>query len=238
MKYNLTMNNSYSVVFRNRAIELRKAGKTYAEIKDLLKRDVPKATMSFWFRSIQLTPQGTKRLERYTKKSLKKAREASGISRKQKLLDRMHQKTLQNEFILKEFDSDAARRIALGILYMAEGKKVVGGSVTFGNSDPAIIQLFLNLFRKTFKLDEAKFRCTLQGRADHDIPKLEEFWSNVTKIPRKQFYTARIDPRSVGKISKKKEYKGVCRIDYISADLLCELMVIGSILTRARSSAG
>lgn len=55
---------------------------------------------------------------------------------------------------------------------------------------------------------------------------MEKFWSKITKIPFLQFYKTRIDNRTIGKLSKNKNYKGVCRIDYFSADLFLELMQI------------
>ena len=93
----------------------------------------------------------------------------------------------------------------------------------FGNSDPAVVRMFVDLMRECYTLDERKFRCTLQCRADQDIKKLERFWSETTKIPREQFYKARIDKRTFGQVSEKQEYKGVCRIDYFSSALDLEL---------------
>ena len=69
-----------------------------------------------------------------------------------------------------------------------------------------------------------------QCRADQDIKKLEKFWSKITKIPPSQFYKARIDKRTIGKKTLKLEYKGVCRIDYFSADIFTELMKLPRIL--------
>jgi hypothetical protein len=84
--------------------------------------------------------------------------------------------------------------------------------------------------RYCYNIDESKFRCTIQCRADQDIQKLEKFWSEATNISLKQFYKARIDPRTIGKLSIKKEYKGVLRIDCFSAKILQELLEIPRIL--------
>ena len=84
----------------------------------------------------------------------------------------------------------------------------------------------MHLLRFCYNIDEKKFRCTLQCRVDQNIPKLEKFWGEITKIPLSQFYKARIDPRTIGKTSKNIDYKGVCRIDYFSADIFLDLMQI------------
>ena len=82
----------------------------------------------------------------------------------------------------------------------------------------------MNLLRHYYTIDESKFRCTLQCRADQNIQELENFWANITGISKNKFYKARIDPRTINKSSRKKDYKGVCRIDYFSAEVFIDLM--------------
>ena len=107
---------------------------------------------------------------------------------------------------------------------MGEVAKTKRGSLMFGNSDPRVIALFLRLLRQCYNINEDKFRCTLQCRADQNIETLERFWSKITNVPLKQFYKARVDSRTIGKKSRKMDYKGVCRIDYFSADLFNEII--------------
>jgi len=90
--------------------------------------------------------------------------------------------------------------------------------------------VFVDLMRKCYKIDESKFRCTVQCRADQNIKELEFFWSKTTDIPLKQFYKARVDKRTIGQISRKKDYKGVCRIDYFSSALDLELKYIAQVI--------
>ncbi len=123
-------------------------------------------------------------------------------------------------------------KLMLVMLYLGEGAKNKKGSLMLGNSDPAIVRLFLQLLRKCYKIDESKFRCTVQCRADQDINFLEKFWSNVTQIPSRQFYKARIDPRTIGKPTKKSDYKGVCVIDLFSAHIFNEIKIIAGLITK------
>jgi hypothetical protein len=119
------------------------------------------------------------------------------------------------------------------MLYLGEGSKdSKRGSLMFGNSDPFIVSLFLRLLRCCYNINEGKFRCTLQCRADQNIKKLERFWFRITGIPLSQFYRARVDPRTIGKKSNKLDYKGVCRIDYFSAELFIELKQIAEIVNK------
>ena len=122
-------------------------------------------------------------------------------------------------------------KLLLTCLYLSEGGKTTKGSLMFGNSDPLIIKLFIKLLNIIYKIDKDKFRCTLQCRADQNTKLLKKFWSKITGIPPKQFYKPQIDKRSLGKRTLKKEYKGVCRIDYFSAEIFHELTVVGKIIT-------
>ena len=136
----------------------------------------------------------------------------------------------ENEHLLAAVRNADVAKIVLIILYICEGSKNRRGALTFGNSSPEVIRMFLKLLRQCYIIDEKKFRCTVQCRADQDIKELECFWSRTTKIPISQFYTARIDPRTKGKRSQKQNYKGVCRIDYFSGHIFTELMQIGNML--------
>jgi hypothetical protein len=54
-----------------------------------------------------------------------------------------------------------------------EGTKGNRGSLRFGNSDPFVIDLFLNLMEKCYSIDKKKFRCTVLCRADQDTKELD-----------------------------------------------------------------
>ncbi len=55
------------------------------------------------------------------------------------------------------------------------------------------------------------------------IDELEKYWMNVTKVPKRLFYKSRIDPRTIGKPTRKKEYKGVLKIDYFDSKVQHDL---------------
>lgn len=93
-----------------------------------------------------------------------------------------------------------------------------------------MISLFLQLLRTCFKLEESKFRLTLQCRADQNIIKLSNYWMKLTKIPRSQHYNPVIDSRSIGKTTQKKKYHGVCVIYYFDTDIQCEIQFLGEYL--------
>ena len=208
---------------KEKAIRLRKQGKTYLEIQRTLGVRISKSTLSYWCRNIPLPLGYQRKVREYNKFNLNKARKialAVNKEKREKYLKSVAKRNVHLRGILKNRD---VAKIALAMLYLGEGAKTQKSSLMFGNSDPFMVSLFLRLLRYCYNIDEGKFRCTLQCRADQNIKKLEKFWSKVTKIPSPQFYKVQVDPRTIGKPSRKPNYKGVCRIDYFSADLFIEL---------------
>ena len=224
------MKRQYSHL-KNKAIALRKKGKTYGEIRNTLKMPLPKSTLSLWFKDIKLSNRQKINLRENIKNKI-----IQGQIKAHKQIKEQRRKYLQEVegrviHLKIAMENKDAAKIALAMLYLGEGFKHRKGSMAFGNSDPGTIKLFMKLMRRCYEIDESKFRCTLQCRADQNIRKLEKFWSEVTDIPPNKFYGARIDPRTIGIPTKKLEYKGVCKIDYFSADIYNELIKISEVLT-------
>lgn len=219
------MSRSQFSNLKQKAKKLRGIGKTYSEINDSLGVDVPKSTLSLWFKNVRLSKKiGTKLKEAQNLKINQGLERAMKIRResRENYLSNLIEK---NKYLADLLENKNVAKIVLVSLYLGEGSKnPKRGSVMFGNSDPRVIKLFLNLIRKCYKINESKFRCTVQCRAGQNIKELERFWQNVTKIPTDQFYGSRIDLRTVGQKLKKPEYKGVCRIDYFSADMLNDIL--------------
>lgn len=215
---------------KERVIVLRKQGKTYSEINKLIGCNIPKSTLSNWCADIKLTKNQRIRINKIIQDKINKSREiALAVNREKR---RIYLKSIENriENLIPVAHNINVAKIALAMLYLGEGSKTHRGSLVFGNSDPKIIKVFLNLLRFSYKIDEKKLRCTVQCRADQNIKKLEKFWHTLTKISKNQFYKAQIDPRTIGKKSLKPDYKGVCRIDYFSGDLFLEIMKIGELV--------
>lgn len=218
--------------FRKKVLALRRLGKTYGEINAAVGKHIPKSTLSYWCKDVPLPKNYQEKVKKITFENIQKGRAIALIANKIKRKKYLHLIKKENKHLAGVLKDDVnTAKIALTMLYLGEGKKKTAGSLVFGNSNPSIISLFLKLLRQCYDIDEKKFRCTLQCRADQDIKKLEFFWSKTTSIPLSQFYKARIDSRTIGKFSKKQDYKGVCRIDYFSAQIYTELRCIGDILT-------
>lgn len=223
--------NGMKVPQKEKIRELRSKGKTYSEINKILNFDTPKSTMSCICKDVLLPKHYITRVKQINCKNLEIARKNMTANRELK------RKRLTAEFYrknknLKQFlKNKKSAKIFLACLYLAEGGKTRRGSLMFGNSDPRIIRLFLSLLRRAYVVDESRLRCTLQCRADQNIKSLQRFWSRVAGVPIGRFFKPQVDKRSLGKKTIKTDYKGVCRIDYFSANVFHELMMIGKIIT-------
>lgn len=217
---------------KSQAIKLRKQGLTYSLIRKRLKVKIPKGTLSYWFKNVKLTAIAqlkNKELATLATEKSRKMAVASNKIKRQKYLDAINDEYSSLKTKIKNKDMAL---VALAMIYLGEGAKSNKGVVLVGNSDPNVIKLFLYLLRLCYDIDESKFRCTVQCRADQNIPELEKFWVKITQIPSSQFYKTRVDPRTIGKPSKKLDYKGVCCVNYLSADIFNRIMAISKILTK------
>lgn len=218
---------------KTEVIKLRHQGRTREEINKLLSLEISKSTFSYWTRNLPLSSRAKQTLALRRIRNLKHAQKAARIQKLKQSEEKRALARTCNLPLLTVIEIPETAKIALALLYYAEGTK--SGNVTFGNSDPEVIAFFLKLFRKCYQVDETKFRCTLQCRADQHIQNLEMFWCKVTQIPLTQFYGARIDPRSIGKPSTKPDYRGVCRVDYFDSSIFTDLLETGKLLLVGKS---
>lgn len=196
---------------RDIAIRLRKNGFMYSEIASKL--DLPRSTVFSWLRTLELT---NKELE-LTKQRLKKHRSKSSI----RLLQA---KSLKKRKILSDIDKNASLIVAdlsrtrsvdialLAMLFWGEGQKDTSAGIRFINSDPKMIAVFLRLLRKSFNLDESKFRVLLQLHEYHEEDGEIEFWSKVTSVSTKQFHKPYLKTNT-GK-RKKQDFHGTASVRY------------------------
>ncbi|MEK7091407.1 MAG: hypothetical protein AAB900_00270 [Patescibacteria group bacterium] len=220
---------SHFDALKSEAISLRTQGKSYGEICKVLNTNIPKSTLSCWCKNLSLSKTQKSQLKVLMSQGSKRGRATALIvnkARREEYLQEIKNRVLHLSQKLE--DKDTAK-IALAMLYLGEGAKR-GGSMMLGNSSQTVILLFLKLLRYCYTIDERKFRCTVQCRSDQNIEELEIFWSNITGIPRSLFYKTQIDKRTIGSVTKKTGYKGVCRIDYFSAEIFTELTQVAKVL--------
>ncbi len=218
----------------NRVKQLRKRGKTYSEIQKIVNRHIPKSTLSYWCKDIPLPLGFQRRIKEYGKFNLNKARTIALAVIKVKREIFLKNLQERNQYLIKKVDRDI-QKMLLAILYYCEGAKWKSHSgLQLGSSDPELIKFYLNLLRECYDIDHDRLRCRMGYRADQNIDKLQKFWSKITKVPLNHFFKTKPDPRSIGKKTKKKNYKGVCVVSYGDTKIQLELETIAKILFKGR----
>jgi len=229
----MTILKRYSEKTKQTVRSLRSQGWSLGEIS--LKMRIPKNTISGWVKGIKLTESQRKRLKEKERASAAIARPLAA-----KLLQkRMEEWKDKIRTKVKHFGNLPLRnrrigKFICGLLYLCEGAKYPATrGLAFGNSDPIIILCFLNLLKTCFNIKEDKLRCRVMYRWDQDINELNRYWSKITGIPLSQFFKTKPDIRTKGKVTKKKDYKGVCCVQYSNTSLQFELQSIGEVIIKS-----
>lgn len=167
-----------------RAIRLRKAGKSYNEISGAL--GIPKSTLSSWFRD-DITSQRIK-----TRLTIKSRRILSkNITRynQQRSKDARAQWKVWQDKAKSEINTLSLYELKLvgTALYWAEGYKKSNWNIVFSNSDPTLIRIMVDFFRKVCKIDEYKIKGQVQIHPNISDRKAILYWSRISKIPTDRF---------------------------------------------------
>lgn len=196
---------------KEKAIGLRKQGKSYKEILDEI--GVAKSTLSLWLRSVNLSKEQKRRL---TQKSIDAAKRGA----KRKKEKRVEITREIKEKAAKEIKSISKKELWLmGImLYWAEGSKEKSKSsqVEFMNSDPAMIRLFIKWLLEIVKVREEDLIFEIYIHENHKdrLKIVRKYWSESLVLPVAYFQTIRFKKHKVKTIRKNigDKYFGIIKL--------------------------
>jgi hypothetical protein len=193
---------------REQAILLRKQGFSYTEIMKTV--PVSKASLSLWLSKIPLTKMQSKRLA--AKSSV--GQKAAAKARHQQRLDKHEKLKLEvgNEFQALVNDPFFTMGLAL---YWAEGNKQypwnLSARAIFNNSDPLLILLMRDWFRKFFNVTYKDFFYSLSIHESADKKAAINEWAKILSIPAECFQCVIKRNVVVGR-HKRDNYKGLIRL--------------------------
>lgn len=202
-----------------KAISLRKKGYSLNEIVE--KVGVAKSSVSVWVRNIPLNNHARKRL--LTKIKIGQLISAENKRRKTKEILDNYRKQALKDIRNKGLDKITAK-IICSLIYWCEGTKNYFQGLNFTNSDPRLIKTFLYLLRKSFNIDEKKFRPCIHLHKYHNPKKQLNFWSKATKIPKTQFIKPFIKLNTGKRI--RENYPGCIAIRYHNSSITKQLLMI------------
>jgi hypothetical protein len=177
---------------KNEALKLRKSGHSYSYISKLT--GISKSTLSDWLTGLPYTPN------KKTLEAIGKARLAANLAKnkeKQKSILKAIEEAKNEMGPLSKRD---IFMLGLGV-YLGEGTKG-HNIIRIINANPQIIQLTIKWFQN-MGLNMDNFAIRIYLYPDSDIEQSLQYWSNITKIPRSQFYNVQIDKRQNKSLKKK-----------------------------------
>lgn len=117
--------------------------------------------------------------------------------------------------IKKNLTSEEKQLLGLGIgIYWGEGNKVSKSTMSISNSDPKIIEKFIEFLTKICQINTNKLRFNLQIFNDVDPERALKYWCKKLKVPQHKFKSVGvIPPQGKGTYKRKSEY-GICIVAF------------------------
>lgn len=195
---------------KEKAIELRRQGKTLSEIMEIV--PVSKGSLSYWLHDIKLTNRQIGRIK-YKNDKIKCKFIEYNLMKKEKALKAKEAIFNSAAREIGKLSREQLRLVGIA-LYWAEGYRAHAcSSVDFTNSDPEMIKLIMRWFRDVCGVPEERFRVRLQLHGVPEEDKAKVYWSKITGVPNKQFTKAYIktSPSSKNKTGRVLPY-GICSV--------------------------
>lgn len=180
---------------KDRAIQLRREGKSYREIVALT--GIPKSTLFEWFHSLGWSVK--------LKKKLSRTERGNARARMIALTDRMREERMLLYTAYRNEAKNSFERyfrtpvfVAGLMLYWGEGDgKIENGNIRIANSDPMILRFFLGFISVYLSEIRSKVKMQLILYPDLDDIMCRKFWSRNVGVPLDKFIkTQYIEGRS------------------------------------------
>lgn len=188
---------------RQLALELRKLGLSYGEIRRVI--PVPKSTLNTWFSGIRLSPE---QVEAIRLRVGPESRRGIPVDTQRGRRQRIHEiRTEARLFAVDHLDDPLF--IAGVVLYWGEGAKT-RNHLDLTNSDPAALRLFIR-WCKAYLPAEPDIQLSLHLHEGNDEEGAKTYWRSALGVPEVQFGKTFIKPRGTGHRKNHLEH-GVCRV--------------------------
>ncbi|MDO8504652.1 MAG: helix-turn-helix domain-containing protein [Candidatus Liptonbacteria bacterium] len=162
---------------KQKAIELRRKGKSYGEISSAL--DVPKSTISDWFKDVDWSKIIKNKLILKSNEDARKRMKILQIKRS------TIQKESDNKALIesrREFKKICGNPLFISgiMLYWGEGDKNIKNPIRLTNTDPRMINVYIKFLIEILKINPDKIKLGLIIYPDNSDQECKNFWSRST----------------------------------------------------------
>lgn len=208
-----------------RAEQFRKRGISIPKIAERL--GIARSTIFCWVRNVKLPFYLQERLERNSVRG--RERGIQIIKARHKLRRRALEQESERiaKPVLDAMPSSSADfwKLCAALLFWCEGSKCdLSKCISFANSDPNLMRLFLHALRSGFKIEEKRLRVQPHLHEYHDEAQQRQFWSRVTGVPLSQFNKTYQKPHTKKRI--REGYPGCISLRYYDSRVAQHLATI------------
>ena len=197
---------------RLRAIELRLQGKSYSQIKRVLR--VGKSTLSLWLRRYPLSEERLRELRDFNEQRIERFRNTMRAKR---------EKRCQEVYLREKKDllplTGKELFVAGLFLYWGEGGKTSRFGTSLSNTDPRVVKFFLYWLTNILKVPREKVVVRLHLYADMNERIEMDFWSSKLGLPLTQFKKPYIKKTTLRGLTYKTFGHGTCNLIVGGRDL-------------------
>ncbi len=183
--------------------DLRRLGLTYGEIRELI--PVPKGTLSYWCREIDLTQDQIKAIRARTGPDSRMGILVDTQWRRREEVERIREEARR----FAEAHLDDPLFVGGVVLYWAEGSKT-RNDLALSNADPAALRAFVTWVRR-YLLPEARFVLSIHLHEGNDEQSARAYWTEATGLRSARFTKTFIKPKGTGHRKNHLEH-GICRV--------------------------
>ena len=193
------------IIQRRETIELRRQGKSYSEIKELVR--VSKSSLSLWLRNIPLTDNQLKRIKNKKEKANERFRETMRIKREKRLSD--YYEAQKGKWLPL-----STRELFLSglFLYWGEGNKASRNTISISNTDPDVLKFSVLWMTKSLGIPKDSIKVALQLYNDMDVGIAIDYWSRELEISKNQFNKPYIKLSTRSLVDQKGFGHGTCNV--------------------------
>ncbi|MEK7184970.1 MAG: hypothetical protein AAB683_02450 [Patescibacteria group bacterium] len=221
---------------KEKAVSLRKSGKSYLEIQKEL--GVPKSTLSDWLRDQNWSKELSLKLVEKAKSShIIRLQELNKIRGEnlQRLYKQATEEAMEEFEILKYHPLF----IASMMIYWGEGDKLSRSRISLANTDPNMLRVFVYFLKKICNFSDSKIRAWILAYPDMNIEFSRRYWIENTGLSESNFRKTIVIQ---GKPTKRKLSHGVCTVElgstYFKTKMLVWLRCFSKVLITDEYYAG